>query len=1124
MYNYKGVLYTVDQIKEAAKQSNMSVDDYVKELKEQDPEPKTTEQMESADLLDPNFQQDAAAGADVVSQPMTASQAGVTELPSEDTSSELQDLDPEKPLSASEKRIATRKKRQQKKQDELKAEAVLATNVINDRIKNIPNEDIVAIQANDYFGPIKSRNDRTTVSKTVPGMMGPTVSFEPTFNSDESYTNYLKETLGGKYNQYLDYKETNKIVPLNTQNQSQLEGIYDEAEKQAKDKVYNNSLFNVPENVQEYMVASPNFATGAESLEAQKFLIKEQKQSVEKNYKSYEEAKKEWESQAVPLRKDVENLKTQIDRFKFYTAGASQEQVNQYNELIQTYNSKIQQWEEKGFNELPAFVNSQAKLVNSQQEDYSKMLEDSRKSLINADLFEKNLKQDYSASARVGRVFDEFFMQSGRNFIDLTAEIGLKAAKAAGVGGFTPLSFLTSPENSAKVDSVIQTIQKNNKNYNLKIASKRENIPTSPSIDDIGKDGLSVWDWTSIALQDNSATISTTFVPGLAQLKGATTLTKAIKTGKGVKDALQKQKALWLAGKRTVQGTFFVAETGGKYGELQTDEASREQEIKFLYSKLDNTEDINEKTEIYNKITELEEVEDYSLLQKAFTSFGAGTTATFLETISTLKMLEPAKGLAKQIGIKAAKKELYKQPIRFSANLIGKTLAGLKSLPKNLTGEILEETATELSHNGLDILVLGENKSMFEGINKDFLASTAISSFGIMAPRSAGNIFNIVKSEFRTKSEIFNNQKLARELIDLNESTTLENSKELRVRKKEILKELALSDAISLHKLRYMTSDQIEEVADINRQMRQVNGKFSQLGRLGDLGEAENKRVKKQLEEEYIALSVARQEILDTKQRSNIKRAANMIKTLGAAVRNSNAAFYFGVNDFYNEVAMTQMGDGDFISIKGEIQEDNSIKYEGLDEQLAKYKGKMVKVTDDETGEQTEVDAFEFLKESIENNEFNATQLFGDIIVNQTVIDREILIRPTETGAQYAAVAPLEELFHLSVAQKGIKFDATAKNAVLEAENILKEKRDLGVISEKDYNGLKERFDAYRSSDGKFDTEEFVAQINNAITLGAINRSDITHSIINYRNFHMKKSSPTINLGSQIPSFFLNNF
>ena len=1016
-----------------------------------------------------------------------------TESPSVDISSELEDPDPDKPLSASEKRIATRKRREQEKQDGLKAEAITATNEIEARIESIPKEDIVTIQANEYFGPVKTRSDRTTVSKTMVGMMGPTVSFEPTFDSDESYTKYLKETLGVKYDQYLDYKETNNIVPLNTQNESQLKGIYDDAETKAKDKVYNNSLFNVSEDVQEYMVASPKFASGAETVEAQKFNLKVLNESVDQNLKNYKDALKEWESQAIPLNKEAEDIKTQIDRFTFYYDGASQEQADQYNELIQAYNSKIQQWEEKGFNELPVFVNSQAKLVNSQQKDYSKMLEDSRKALVDSDLFEKNLKQDYSASARVGRVFDEFFVQSTRNFADLTAELGLKGAKAAGMAGFQPLAFLTSPGNSAIVDSVIETIQKNNKNYNLSMASKRESIPTSPSIDDIGKDGLSVWDWTSIALQDNSATIATTFVPGLASLKGASGVKAAFKTASYTarKKALQNQKKLWLAGKRTVQGTFFVAETGGKYGELQTDEASREQEIKFLYSKLNNIEDIDERTEIYNKINELEEVEDYTLLQKAFTSYGAGTTATLLESLGTLKMLEPAKGLAKQIGVKAAKKELYKQPVRFGANLVGSTLAGLKSLPKNLGVETLEEVLTEISHNALDVTVLNENKSIFEGVNKDFLASTAVSSFGIMAPRSAGNMFNIVKSEFRTKGEIFDNQKLARELIDLNESTTPENSKELRGRKRQLLKKLALSDAISLHKLRYMTADQIEEVADINRQMRQVNGKFSQLGGLGDLGEAENKRVKKQLENEYSSLTTARQELLDAKQRSNTKKAANINKALGTAAQNSNASFYYGVNDFYNDLVMTQMGDGDFISIKGE-QEEGGIKYEDLDKQLAKYKGKMVKVVDDKTGKEVEVDAFEYLKENVENNSFNAAQLFGDIIVNQPLIDRKIASEPTGTGAQYAAISPLEELFHLSVAQKGIKFDSTAENAVLEAENILKEKRDLGVISEEDYNGLNKRFDQYRGKDSKdFNAEEFIAQMNNAISLGAINRSDL---------------------------------
>ena len=157
--------------------------------------------------------------------------------------------------------------------------------------------------------------------------MGPTISFEPTFDSDESYTKYLKNTLGNKYDQYLDYKKTNEIVPLNSQNESQLKGIYDNAETEAKDKVYNNSLFNVPEDVQEYMVASPKFASGAESIEAQEFLVKGQEETLSKNIESYKKAKKEWESQALPLREEAENLKTQIDKFQFYFDGASQEQA-----------------------------------------------------------------------------------------------------------------------------------------------------------------------------------------------------------------------------------------------------------------------------------------------------------------------------------------------------------------------------------------------------------------------------------------------------------------------------------------------------------------------------------------------------------------------------------------------------------------------------------------------------------------------------------------------------------------------------------------------------------------------------------------------------------------------------
>ena len=95
IYKYNNEDISEEFVMEGFEQSGFeTLDEYILntdglELIE-DPKPKT----KYGDLLDPNFQQDAAAGAGVVSQPMTASQAGVTELPSEDTSSELQDPKP----------------------------------------------------------------------------------------------------------------------------------------------------------------------------------------------------------------------------------------------------------------------------------------------------------------------------------------------------------------------------------------------------------------------------------------------------------------------------------------------------------------------------------------------------------------------------------------------------------------------------------------------------------------------------------------------------------------------------------------------------------------------------------------------------------------------------------------------------------------------------------------------------------------------------------------------------------------------------------------------------------------------------------------------------------------------
>ena len=136
-YKYEGEDISEDFVTEGFEQSSFTIlDEYISNTD-------GLEVVEEEKEEDKKDFQNGAAGRDVPVVPAGPSRAsiiagiqpGVTELPSVDTSSELEDPDPDKPLSASEKRIATRKKRKQDKQDILKAEAVSATNVINDRIK-----------------------------------------------------------------------------------------------------------------------------------------------------------------------------------------------------------------------------------------------------------------------------------------------------------------------------------------------------------------------------------------------------------------------------------------------------------------------------------------------------------------------------------------------------------------------------------------------------------------------------------------------------------------------------------------------------------------------------------------------------------------------------------------------------------------------------------------------------------------------------------------------------------------------------------------------------------------------------------------------------------------------------
>ena len=912
-----------------------------------------------------------------------------------------------------------------------KSQAATETQNIQSIGANTPASKITSQEAMDVYGFVEPREAK--VSKPgyqVPGQMAPTVSYVPMFNSDQEYDNYLKKTLGDKYESYVNYIDTGEIDT--SDKESRLNARNQVLQRQAELYTIAN---DIPEEVQKYMMFEPQFATG-NSKEEQEFAVNELKKSYDTNLANYEAGIKEWEAKAIPLTEKINETQSQLQGFTYDENDqpilASEDQVNQYNSLVQQNNDAVQQWEKQGFGVLYNTLVKQEEVLQTELDNYNSMLDDSRKALVDSEAYNNAIAKDYTFTARVGESWDRFFVQSTRNLLDLGQQVAFKG-----------LDWLTGGKYSVAFDGLIDVVSENNKNYNLEMSKKAENIPAAPTLDEIDQQGVDYWDWFSIAFQDNSPVIATTFIPAGASLKGASLVRSAVGTA-AKKTALQQQKRLLLAGKRTAQSVFFTAETGGKFGELQ----------------LEN--------------------EDYSLFQKAFTSFAFGTLATYAETLGTIRLVSGGRNIAKSIGTKAARKEFYTRPSRFGFNVAGATLKGMKSLPKGLAVEQIEEVATQLGHNYFDIVVLNKDKSLIDGLNKDFFANVAVTSFGIMSPTTSGNIINGVKNEFRTRSEILNNQKLTKELIGLNEGTASADS---RARKQEILEELALSDAVSLHKLRYMSASDIERVADLNRQMRQLQGQMNMLGKTGERSETAQRR-KAEIKTEYDKLVTAQQETLNSKERSLKEREKNLNKSLGVAAQNTEAAYWLGINDFYNEIAMTQMGDGDYVSIEGELQEDGTINYTNLDEQISKYKGATIEVD----GEQ--VDRFDYIKSQIESGSFYGVRVGKDIIINQPLINARIGVSPTSKEAQWAAVTPLEELFHISVAGKKVKFDGDAEAAINEVQSVLDEKLELNQISSDVHEDFTDRLKLYTDKNG-VDVEEFIAQLNNMVALGDINLSNI---------------------------------
>ena len=959
-----------------------------------------------------------------------------------------------------------------------------AYSTLQDKLLNIPQEQVDEQFINDYF-KLDQRPVVTTSKST--GILPGQVEYE---NNPIPIKEYLSPE---KFAQYEQALAGEPIIGADSNEQAEITETKTQARENVREKTQEQYLNSLPTKVKETIQNDKEFKyniTGAQTfIEDKKLQNKQLELQLNKNVEKYNSEIEGYNTQFDDIQGQLDILIENsnggvLTVDKAGNPNATPATVIEYNKLIGEAKELQDQYKNS---ELDLFYNgiiAEGEVINFNVKQINNKVQE----IKDQSLLEASLKKDYTFGAAAGMAMEEFFAGSAVNFASLSAQLGLQGLKpkALNVAGkllnvATPgvasglevlgVDFNLNKLNQEKVDDAISYVKKQTFDYNTYLRKKREtNIPDAPTLDDIKGKDVTFSNWFTRAFADNSPSMLVSFIPGGTGLATTARTRKAISLSNKLskklannkkREALRSQKNFMQASMRTVQGTFFIAETGSKFKEIE----------------------------------ESPESKSYTFSQKAFNSISSGLTAMYAETLGQTQMLAQGRKFIKDYGTRKFKKEAYNNIGGFTKNL------GVK-LGLNTSGVILkgaaintaEESLTLFGQNALDIIVLGEDKSILEGANKDFFAQQLIASFGLSAPQALGGTMNILKNEFRTGDEVIKIQGYVKDFVKVDEQLNNykgdKRSSEYRGfknQKNEIITKLAIADAEVLQKLNSLSIDQIEKVADLKRQMRLINSEAEALGQSGLTGKDVNE-ARARLETQYRALDKQYNSILNTKNKNMVNFEAVIAEELGNDFVNTNAAYYFGLLNFQKDAALTML------SKNGSMLEVNDD----------------TKTTDESLKDYTLEDRLKILQGRQDGN--NATFIFNpktkayDIVLYENNTRRAIGVTNSIADAKFAAGGPLHELSHIrniekSIVNKNGELSEEGKKAVDEMIIVLKENKALGRlnITEADYNAIIRRFEGVKSS--KAGQEEVMIALSDAALLGMIDINDIKNYMPKSNNF-----------------------
>jgi hypothetical protein len=535
------------------------------------------------------------------------------------------------------------------------------------------------------------------------------------------------------------------------------------------------------------------------------------------------------------------------------------------------------------------------------------------------------------------------------------------------------------------------------------------------------------------------------------------------------------------------QGIYFVMEGGGKIAEMEIAQRTAQDSLNYIDGLLSSNDLSNvERARLLSERERYETALNYDEWDKFILGASYGAIAGYAERIGASFLFRNIGRMGRSIGRTRFEKLLgYGRPARVLARTTGVGVA----VGSQVGIEQLEETITLLGHNFMDISVLGDNRSLFEGLNKEFFINVGVSTLAIQGGAVGNNVRASLLSESTTSRERRAFAKMRQEIFDLKSQmddprTTPEQKRILEDKIKQKQKHVADQYSVSLSTLSILSQEELDELGDINMRLREISREANSLGVQDETGNYGKNRIK-ELNNQYNDLLNQRDGLLNEAKQREAGLDENTYKNL-----NPDQQFALGYYTFADNLAKNTKG-VKYRRLKGSIAE-NVAEIEGIlanDKNLTQQqKNELISAAIPQIDEQG------YLRGVNGVNDYGYAFVFDNVV--QGTIANE---NASQFGRMLAAVSPLHEIGHSFIKVKGvIKNDKLVSNNAERVTtgliNYLQQEKDSNNISEENYGKAIDRLNEYtKRNKGQVDIDELFQLITDLQNTGLLKKSGMAN-------------------------------